>query len=147
MPMMQKWRKKFKNFDSGLVKGSSFVETRHLFGHCPPAAARMLSPPFTLHIRQPKPGGVIQYFCYGYLQERGYIRFKTGCPERGKKNAMVRRPVYLACATRTPPTGGWVGKKSKLGPMARRAVKNFELFLHFCIIGIYLKKCAKFAPF
>ncbi len=26
-------------------------------------------------------------------------------------------------------------------------VKNFELFLHFSLLGICLKKCAKFAPF
>ncbi len=36
---------------------------------------------------------------------------KQGVQEGEKKNAMVRRPVYLACATRTPPLGGWVGKE------------------------------------
>jgi hypothetical protein len=38
-------------------------------------------------------------------------------------------------------------KLSKLGPIIRHTVRNFEFFFYFCFIGIFLKKWTKFTPF
>jgi hypothetical protein len=86
---------------------TAYIETRDLFGRCPSAAP---VPRLCLHPAHAEPGRrrLTSYYGLGTYR-RGVNRIYIRVPRKGRKECWSPLAGLPACATRTPPLGGWVG--------------------------------------